>query len=515
MKAHRWELLAAAITLIAFVVQLSVPLNWDAAWLAYLAREANEGVQVYREYIEINPPLQLWLLRPVVATANLVGLPVASMVKWFLFCVAGALTWHVGFGASSRLREQVLWGVALGALLLPMDQFGQRDHFSALLILPSAVVVGQRRAGDEVGRRRAALAGLLAGVAVALKPHYAVVLPLVAIYGLWGSESKWGSLVRQSEIWLPVMLFGAYLLSIAALAPEYFDQAHTYGAYYLEWHRARLHDWLQPLTFMTIAVCLGWGVARRGHPFRVGGDALLLTTVGLFIGAVIQDKGFSYHLLPAAIAASAILPLIVSSRRHVVTALVASVTLIAIYQGQRWAASAEARVASISATLRSTRARSVLVATHMVRTAWPAVLMENVRWSSSFPSTWWMARLMEKRSGATESKLGLDLVELAPIEQLLLGRFAEDLERRRPDLVIAYMPDSRVEAYRVGIMKVLTLEPRATSALADYEWLPTGDTSLCLYVRKDLATALQRDEVGTVHQESRCEQHHAQAALLN
>ena len=513
MKQYRWEVLAAAIGLIAFAVQLSVPLNWDVAWLTYLAREANEGVGVYREYIEINPPLQLWLLRPVVASADLIGVPVASMVKWVLFGIAVGLTWNLGCGVPKRLREQLLWGVAFGALLLPMDQFAQRDHFSALLVLPTAAVTGLRRAGHEVARRRAVLAGLLAGAAVALKPHYAVVLPLLAAYGAWGKHRWWQDLARQPELWLSPVILAAYLLSIAALTPEYFDQARTYGGYYLEWHQAQPHEWLQPLTFLTMAVALGWGIVRRGHPYRIIGDALLLVSLGLYLAALIQYKGFSYHLLPAAIGASALLPLIVSSKRYAVASLVALVALVAVYQGERWAASAKRRVNAVSATLRYTGARSVLVATHMVRTAWPTVLVEDVRWSSSFPSTWWMARLVEKRVDGVNWNPEFEPGDLSPVERRLLERFADDLEKRQPDLVIAYVPDRRIEPYRVGIMEVLALEPRAIKALSGYTLVPTGNGSLCLYARRDLALRIQSPHDETGPAQSRCEQPHPKAAL--
>ncbi|MGH7586453.1 MAG: hypothetical protein ACREMH_09425 [Gemmatimonadales bacterium] len=505
MKPGRWEILAAAIAFVALAVQLSVPLNWDVAWLTYLAREANAGVRVYREYIEINPPLQLWLLRPVVAVADLVGVPVTSMVKWTLFGVAMGLTWIVGSGLPSRLRGQLLCGTALGALLLPMDQFGQRDHYSALLLLPGATIAGLRRTGNAVEGGRAAFAGLLAGVALALKPHYAVVLPLLAAYGAWGKPRWWQQLVGQPELWVPPIVFAVYLVGIAVATPEYFGQARTYGAYYMEWHRAQIHEWLQPLTFMTLAACLGWGAVRRESPHKAFGDALLLTLLGLYAAALIQYKGFSYHLLPAAIGGSVLLPLIVSGRRHLVTLLVGLVLGIALYQGRRWSQSAAIRVDAVSATLHSTGAKSVLVATHMVRTAWPAVLMEEIRWSSSFPSTWWMARLVEKQVGGARAEATLDGHALAPVERRLLGRFADDLERRRPDLLITYVPDRRIDPYRVGIMEVLALEPRARKAVSQYAWRRGGNPSLCLYVRRDFVAGPQQTSDRAEFPVSRCE----------
>ena len=66
-------LLAGMVFLVAVLLRQMVPLNTDVSWLLVLCERMLDGQQLYRDIIEINPPMAAFAYLPGVALARVLG----------------------------------------------------------------------------------------------------------------------------------------------------------------------------------------------------------------------------------------------------------------------------------------------------------------------------------------------------------------------------------------------------------------------------------------------------------
>ena len=79
---HPATILIAIALLFAgqIVIRLGSELNHDTAWYLYVAQGLRGGGELYRDYVEVNPPLAMWLTVPVVMLSGATGLaPIVTL----------------------------------------------------------------------------------------------------------------------------------------------------------------------------------------------------------------------------------------------------------------------------------------------------------------------------------------------------------------------------------------------------------------------------------------------------
>jgi hypothetical protein len=267
---------ALALTVLATVALGVVALarrapNTDTLWLVDVARRMRDGQVLYRDILEINPPLILWLLYPIAK------LPHAAEVYRGL---VGLLALAVSAWIAGRLRRP--WAVVpllvvLG--VLPSGWFAERDHVTVLLVLPW--LVATLTGGASL------LLGVIAGLGFSLKPHHLVALACVL------------PIIRFDRSLAGLLATGVvYVLSVLACT-EYLRLAVVLGHDYTLYRPAGLASllWANPCTWLAVLGPAAWLlVGRRSHPLERG---LALATVGFLGGAVLQGKGWNYHYAPA------------------------------------------------------------------------------------------------------------------------------------------------------------------------------------------------------------------------
>ncbi len=263
------------------VAALGIAIAWtrtpsaDVLWLVDVARRVARGQVLYRDVLEINPPLIVWLLLPFARTAH--------PLQWFLagtvaLAVASSVLAARAFGRPGML-------VAALALLLvvPIGWFGQREHLAIALILPW--LLGTLRGRDGL------LEGVLAGIGFSLKPQLLLAFALVTFFTR--------RLDRGSVAVLVVV--GIYPLLVALLTPDYFWLVRRLGPDYLAYNRAAPAGllWTNPCAWLSLLGPAAWLAVRRRARDRQVGDGLALATLGFLAGAVVQAKGWNYHYAPA------------------------------------------------------------------------------------------------------------------------------------------------------------------------------------------------------------------------
>lgn len=320
-----WRAVFAWVALL-FGVRIALDplgINSDSAMYLECGRQLLEGKVPYRDFVDLNPPLIMYLS----TIPNLVGRAFGiSSITAFNVLVAGLVGWS-GYRFHRFLRNRWLTLGALAASLVALylrhpppnvtgyRPFGQREHLMVLLFLPFfAVRMIRHEDPARIRRREAILVGIAAGLGLALKPHFLLLAAAPEVYWLL----RRGGLRRlvDPEILAVAGVHVAYglhfLLVPSAMRDEYFhrwtplvwsgyDAFHATTGYLL--------SYAADFIAVVLVACAIAVFRRRADRRYLPMAAMALAGLLLYLG---QRKGWVYHLVPAWTGASLIFALALS-----------------------------------------------------------------------------------------------------------------------------------------------------------------------------------------------------------
>ncbi len=331
--------------------------NHDVALYIYSAMELLRGAKLHHDIVELNPPLIIFLNLPAAMLARATGIEGVTAFRLFTLMLAAASGGLVLRALATGVgRATVVWIGALLAylfLLLPAENFGQRDHLLVMLVAPWVVHVWCRGGAGDVERTRSptwwrrvlpVMPGALAAAGFGLKPQYGIVaLALIAQQIVRRRSLRAIATVENVALFVGLAVYGLYLVTLSrayltTIAPLV---VKTYGAFdattlYMLTHPA----WVSVLLAGGAALLLlrlessAIADSKRhrsgGHDrdadaaipavanARSGGEhvelpalavALLLALAGFLAVAFAQHKGWDYHFVPTLTAAHALIAL--------------------------------------------------------------------------------------------------------------------------------------------------------------------------------------------------------------
>lgn len=304
-EALPWLRWVAFLPSCVFVlIALAPPLNHDVAAVLSFSERWLQGEVLYRDLIDVNPPLifVLSLLPAAIGAAS----PLAA-VHAVPLCVLG-LCW-----LSVRLTLRVLPSVgavqtACLAAAIPLTtlaagyDFAQREHLMVVAALPYLALTGRRVAGVAVPARLAIGIAVLAAAGFALKPHF-LLIP-AAIEALVLLRRGPLAALRDPAPWAMAAAWAVYCLAIQLVFPDYLGRvlplvfAHYLGLHDFSWWQVILTD--RMATGLALLVPMAVIAFRPGQDRAVAAPAQAVALAGLAAAlvAILQEKGWSYHLLP-------------------------------------------------------------------------------------------------------------------------------------------------------------------------------------------------------------------------
>jgi hypothetical protein len=451
-KVDSRRALLASVMAAAFFVALGIALevrglvNHDVAWILWLAGQVLDGRVLYRDLIEVNPPLIVWLNLPVMALAHAIGMDAVAVFRLAL----AALLLVSGFVTYVLLPASTTAVLAAFVLtILPASATGQREHLAVALLLPFLALAARRRSGLEVSRPMAAAIGIAAGLGIALKPFLAPVWLFVALYRRPAREDAFIAAVGV-----------AYVLAVLALTPDYLPLVRDLAPQYLAFGHKSTTAILAMLPSVAILVLtIVWLRTRGRSPVA---DVGLLASGGAVVAVLLQQKGWDYHWLPAiAFAVLAAPAAIQTSRRRL--PMVAASSLLAwtvgqmLWQGQEQRAERLERAAVVHRLAKGHD--RVLMLTANFIDVWPGV---GHRWAGSLPCLWW-----------TVSPPASDSAE-----RLLMGYVRRDLAQR-PPIVLVETPARHYQVNKNTRHPLAVLGPLAGYRMVDSAggltaWVPAN-----------------------------------------
>ena len=197
----------------------------DVSGLISTCERMLNGERLYIDMLEPNPPASLWLYLPAVMLARLLGIAPEVMVnaQFFALMIVSlliSLRMLARAGALPENRFHVMFcaGLAIFALL-PGDAFGQREHAGTLLLLPMLCGFSLRAPGLQPTRSEQILSGIAAGIAISIKPHFA--LPVLAALAATWAWNRTFLLLLSAELWISAVVVAVYAGAVVILTPDY------------------------------------------------------------------------------------------------------------------------------------------------------------------------------------------------------------------------------------------------------------------------------------------------------
>ncbi len=230
--AARWAavfpwLSMAVVLAVAVGLRCIVPANTDISWLLTVGERVLGGEMLYRDVIETNPPIAVWTYIPALLLGSALHLRPEIITDALIFL---GVAMSLGVSALILRRSHAIsfvkgWPLTILAFavltILPMQQFGQREHIAVLALLPMLAVLVLRAEKEAPPLWAVVVAGLGAGLTLAFKPHFAIALA----FGLLALAIRARSprILFVPENFIAAGAVGVYLASIVIFYPGFFS----------------------------------------------------------------------------------------------------------------------------------------------------------------------------------------------------------------------------------------------------------------------------------------------------
>jgi hypothetical protein len=298
-RIKAWPPLAVALVLTALITgaRLTGTVDSDVSWQLWIAHQVNGGAHLYRDIVEVNPPLWFWTALPLDALASALHLRVEAIavITMGIACAFALSAASHLIGGTAAQRTLFLSYAALILTAMPWMHAGQREQIALIGTLPYAALAALRRGGGTVSPALAAGIGLGAALGFALKPYFLLVPVLLELWLFAAQRRSWRPLRPET-----LALAGAGLLyasAIAIFARDYLSATLplvrlAYGVT----GAPHFVDLFQPFVLAApAALVLAASQARRTNPLS---RALLVAATAFAAAYFIQNKGWTYHAIP-------------------------------------------------------------------------------------------------------------------------------------------------------------------------------------------------------------------------
>jgi hypothetical protein len=374
---------------------------WDIGWLIEASRRWLAGAVLYRDIIEVNPPLIFY--ETVALSGGMVTQP--AYVGGVCVVIALSSLWVL------RLRGPYIALCAVASMIFAgMQDFGQRDHLALIFGLPLLL-------RKRVPTKESAFLGCWAFFGFGLKP-YLMLIPLAdgALRALLARSPR--ELAAPCYVALAA-LSCTYVAAVAVVHPLYLSEMVPLGRFVYWAYDVDLAVNLVVLSFVLLLVAAIVILDRNREIYPLA--AAMIAALASFY---IQGRYWTYHFVPA-LGLGMVLAMIQVRRDWKFTLLVALLIADQFVSG----------VPPRMNTPIPPGAKSVAILSSVVGAAYPAVLDQHAFNATRYPALWvlpgaWAIANDPKRSPTDRARaLGI----LAHERTTILG----DIGRYRPEYVMA------------------------------------------------------------------------------
>ena len=448
MAVPRWLPLVAVFGL-AMVLRGVVLANADVSWGLTMAEKFLDGQRLYVDIGEVNPPATTFLYVVPAWLARVSGVRAEFIVAVLVLLAAAGSIWSAG---RILLRANLLEGwdgwqlatIAAAALtILPAMTFGEREHIGLIAFLPFLAASAARAMGRQPELPMAIIAGIGAGIALVIKPHFACGLVCTTAAAAVCARS-WRPLFAI-ENWIAGVVAVSYAAWIIVAFPQFVSDtlplvATVYLPIVASFWSLVIH-FGTPLWVAALALIV-W-LKRRAvlePPFCL----LLVASFGFAISYYVQQKGWAYHSYPMLALALIALAIAFVDRWHrepsgagdnrrgrLTTALVAALIAGTTFCWMDFARDRSAVAAAVAALKPRPK---ILAISEDLAIGHPLTRQVEGIWVSRVPSLWISAGvLLREKYETLDAQTTARLDAYAARDRAML---AEDIARQQPDVIL-------------------------------------------------------------------------------
>lgn len=480
------------LTLAAAEARITSP---DLGLYLYAAGRVLDGATLYRDLIEINPPLIIWLNVPAVLLARYTGMPepfAYRLTVTGILTISMLLSQRLAYGSTDSRGSVRLFLLLMWFALFPLVwiDFGQREHLLLGLLLPYLLLAAGSIHGRPARTGERLAVGLLAGAGVALKPHFVLLWLTIEAWRRWRApEDRW----RITPEMLGTFAFLAGYGVVVLAATDYLALVSVLGPAYAKFMNAsRIHAFLiNPAAPLVLFSLLAYAALRRSTARVVPWGLLASATAAAYAAGVLQHKGFRYHYYPA-FALAMILVGWIAAARHgrggpsariyagITRPLVATVLLVvagnAVAETLRQSRQHREEVrglANIAATVRSrAQGRPIGVLSYSINAAFPLLTESGGVLALRLPCLWplaaayWDSLLV---GGAVRYR---EVADMPPAERYMWHAVRQDLLATEPGLLLVLAPGRDVPGNglrRLNYLAYFSRDPQLERLFGNYQ----------------------------------------------
>ena len=293
----------ALIWLASLISAVALSPAADIAWRYFIAGGVLEGKTLYRDVIDLNPPLWFWAAIPSVWIGNVlgVGAHVAAMTLAHLSSLIALWMFAKGVDGilSKSERGFALVGFLVAILWLAAADVGQREQSALIASLLWLVLALRRDAHLPVSLGLAVSIACYSAYGFALK-HYFVLIPIAVEVVLALRLGKKWSPFRPETLVLGGLAIG-YALLVFFFAHDFLAEivpvaAISYDAFNAWTGKSKWHAIFMiigPAQFLLVPLVLMIRL-RDKRPIILGLFGLCFLFLMII---VVQMKGFFYHYI--------------------------------------------------------------------------------------------------------------------------------------------------------------------------------------------------------------------------
>ena len=478
-----------------FIIQVAI--RWraelvsDAAWFIYIASGLLDGKILYKDFIEVNPPLGIWLMVQIVWISRLISanaIQVLGITMVFLSAISLAFVNHYlrfNKNVDDKFRMTLVTAMAFAILFFPGRDFSEREHFAVLFFLPWMFLRLLRASGGKTANWEAIIVGIFASVAICLKPQ-SLCAPLAVEIIFYLRHRKLVHIFAVENI-SAVLFAVAYVLIIIWQTPLFLTEiielgTKAYVPYNGESAIAVLMIGFRAALFLGIALVFR-AKLKNGTDVIILADVLLAAGSGFLLSYFIQMKGFPYQAMPAEIicwlgcCATCFLYCQASNKIQVVAILPPILAIGLLFNHPQSYPNSDA-LYDKSIVTQAPNAKSIFIASTLIDYAFPYVVKHNLIWASRLPSQWLTPYVVAKtKSGSNAGD---------PIIQKAVEYAVTDLATLKPDIVFIDQPENQA-VEPGGVFDYLgfwSSDPRFTDLWKNYEYRETAN-GMKVYVKRE------------------------------
>jgi hypothetical protein len=434
-----------AIFMVAITLRGLLPFNVDVSWWLTICERMLDGQRLYVDVLETNPPMagSVYMLGVVVARAIHMRPEVVTNGLIFLLIAASlALTWRVLRFSSLRERlggAAAVWAAAL-LTILPMYDFGQREHLALMALLPALAVYVLRADGERVAPSAILIAGMCAATTMSIKPHFVFAVGFCILTA--AAQARDWRVLFAPENWIAAALVLIYALGIAVFYPEYFALIYPLVRDVYLLANLPFLVVLQTATAMLwpLTILIALALQSRREKLDTAASVMMAGSLGFAVAFFLQAKGWTYQAYPmAALGLMAAGWVIAAARDEWTTSrplrAVAMLLVALIFANAclRFSMSIDARLVREQITLMAPQPK-ILVLSASNDIGHPAVRELGGTWVSRQQSLWVREVIRQAlRDGKIDAATADHLAGYAARERAGL---VEDFRKQPPDVLV-------------------------------------------------------------------------------